>query len=224
MHHKNETEPHNPHTVSTACKPHSSRTCVKQQAERLEWFSFSERVHPSLKSGCRLFQPGERSAVSNSQRVPQVVSMKQASGRPTAGVLPFVGGATRAKAPCWAHKAKRRQRSQPVKPRWRIRDKGKNPELWTDSHILPLCAIFDQRRHAGPRAHLHRQRTMYWQSRGSKRTCHISFLGVCNDSTGCDRRPSRVHSRCSERPLRSCSNSRASLASWCCRGATGVSS
>src|SRR6516225_4017862 len=102
--------------------------------------------------------------------------MKPASGSPTAGVLPFLGSTTRREAPWWAHKAKRGQRSQPVKPLWRIRDKGKHPEPGTDRHILALCAIFDQGSHAGPRAHFGRQQARFWTRRGSKRTSHLGLL------------------------------------------------
>ncbi len=86
-----------------------------------------ERVHPRLQSGGRLFQAGERQAVGDPKIVPEVVAMKPVPGRPTAGVLPFVGGPTGREAPWWAHEAKRGQRRQPVKPLRRIRDQGKHP-------------------------------------------------------------------------------------------------
>jgi hypothetical protein len=102
---------------------HYSRTCLKRQkAAGVEWLSSSERVHPSFKSGGRLFQRGERQAIGDPKIVPEVVPMSPAPGSPTAGVLTSLGGTTSGKAPCWSHKAKSRQRSQPVKPRRRIGD------------------------------------------------------------------------------------------------------
>src|SRR5512135_301967 len=142
----------------------------------MEELSGSERVHPSLQGGGRLFQQGKRQVVSDPKIVPEVVLMHTAPGRPTAGVLPFVGGATRRKASCWSHEAKRGQRRQPVKPLRRIRDQGQDALPWADGHILAVCAVFDQRRHAGTRTHLHRQQAMLWSRRGSKKTCHVGLL------------------------------------------------
>src|SRR6266571_1354925 len=102
--------------------------------------------------------------------------MKPAPGRPTARVLPFLRGTTRREAPWWAHEAKRGQRSQPVKPRWRIGDQGKDALPWTDGHILALCAIFDQRRHAGERAHFRRQQTTLWRMGGNRRIRQSGLL------------------------------------------------
>ena len=76
-----------------------SCTYVKTQtADGVEEHSLLERVHPSLQSGGRLFQAGERQAVSDPQIVPEVVLMHTASGSPTARVLPVLGSTARRKA------------------------------------------------------------------------------------------------------------------------------
>src|SRR5512135_1779710 len=101
--------------------------------------------------------------------------MKHTTSSPTARVLAFLRGTTRREASCWTHEAKRVKRCQPVKPCWRIRDQGQDAEPGTDGHILTLCTIFNQGRHAGTCSYFHRQQAMLWTRGGKRRSCPIGL-------------------------------------------------
>src|SRR5215470_10816096 len=103
--------------------------------------------------------------------------MKKTTGRPTARVLAFLRGATRREARLLGPtSAKRGQRSQPVKPRGGIGDQGQNAEPRADGHILALCTIFNQSRHAGPRSYFDRQQARLWTRGGRRRITHGGLL------------------------------------------------
>src|SRR5256885_13910066 len=71
------------------------------------------------------------------------VMMVVAKGGPAARLAPTTVFTVGRKAPRFADKAERGERSQPFEPLRRVGNKGLFSFVWTHQHVAPLAAVFD---------------------------------------------------------------------------------
>src|SRR5439155_3288894 len=100
---------------------HYSCTCVKtEESVQVERLSKLERVDVSLEDSRHLLQTGDRQLVGDAHRVLVVLLVDAAIGSPGARWAPVLGVSVGRETPLLSDKAKRGERSQPVKPLRRI--------------------------------------------------------------------------------------------------------